>query len=785
MKAFALAILVFSCTLTLTQDQTKPALKPSTQQPRSPQLHVIFVLEPKGVEYGRLNMENDTIMRGFIGTVQRGLGYPMQRRWLDEKHFTSKALQDTIAALKTTPNDIVILYYSGYGNHPSKPTEKFANWRLDDVKDKGLPISDVEGWLKVKNVHLALLIADCSTKLIKNNGVSALVYETVDLTKEIMKQLFLRNKGIVRLGSSAPALPAYINNAQAGAGTTFTNALNEGFNYLLNYIDPAGLPDVSFEDIQQLTNMKMGMALSGSGFDQAAVLEVKNWDGTPVVQKPPVAGAIPAGARWQGFIDNELAYDTVKKKLQKQLIPKLPPQVDLSMYAPPVLNQGDKGNCVAISIGYYMYSIMDAVNWNITDKNTIKKRSLSPYYLYSATKSENDKNCTYGIDPVEALEYFKVRGLPGFWDYKPNFCTYDHTFHILPPPKDYSRIHDYVKLFNITDPKNDKVLAVKQTLAEKSPVIVGIQTTGSLHDLSFTKKLLPRLKASVWALREAFSGATDTAAKSRSKLDMSWKPYQANALAYGHALCVVGYDDNKLGKGQGAFKLVNSWGSSWGEGGYFWMSYDTFGKFAKYGYQAYLNEFQSRLEVELTLKIEEERHEPTLTLMPSETGLVTYELTKSLRTGTKFKFTVDAKNSVDSTKKTYLHIISANELNGNVILRWVESGEPRPGEPRPITPANQFYYPSENEFQTLGGRPGLEYMLFLFSEHSREVDVNDCMQALNALKGPFPERVKQVFREELFPNRQILYKPKQMGFFLSRQARGGYVPLLVRMKHVP
>ena len=39
----------------------------------------------------------------------------------------------------------------------------------------------------------------------------------------------------------------------------------------------------------------------------------------------------------------------------------------------------------------------------------------------------------------------------------------------------------------------------------------------------------------------------------------------------GHALCIVGYDDNIAG---GVFKIANSWGKEWGDSGYFYMPYD-------------------------------------------------------------------------------------------------------------------------------------------------------------------------------------------------------------------
>jgi hypothetical protein len=38
-----------------------------------------------------------------------------------------------------------------------------------------------------------------------------------------------------------------------------------------------------------------------------------------------------------------------------------------------------------------------------------------------------------------------------------------------------------------------------------------------------------------------------------------------------HALCIVGYDDSLQ-----AYKVRNSWGPNWGNGGYLWISYDTF-----------------------------------------------------------------------------------------------------------------------------------------------------------------------------------------------------------------
>ena len=51
-----------------------------------------------------------------------------------------------------------------------------------------------------------------------------------------------------------------------------------------------------------------------------------------------------------------------------------------------------------------------------------------------------------------------------------------------------------------------------------------------------------------------------------------WKSSQGRTLG-GHAMVLVGYDDHRH-----AFKVLNSWGRIWGDGGYGWIDYDFFRK---------------------------------------------------------------------------------------------------------------------------------------------------------------------------------------------------------------
>lgn len=56
----------------------------------------------------------------------------------------------------------------------------------------------------------------------------------------------------------------------------------------------------------------------------------------------------------------------------------------------------------------------------------------------------------------------------------------------------------------------------------------------------------------------------------------------------GHAMAVIGFDDTKK-----AMKVINSWGSDWGEGGYAWIDYEVFEKLTWYAYAAYGHDQQA------------------------------------------------------------------------------------------------------------------------------------------------------------------------------------------------
>jgi hypothetical protein len=81
---------------------------------------------------------------------------------------------------------------------------------------------------------------------------------------------------------------------------------------------------------------------------------------------------------------------------------------------------------------------------------------------------------------------------------------------------------------------------IKAQLANNNPVIIGIQVSNEFYN---------------WRGDGVLSG----------------NPTFMSPAEY-HALTIVGYDDTK---GSGAFKVVNSWTTGWGNGGFIWIDYNT------------------------------------------------------------------------------------------------------------------------------------------------------------------------------------------------------------------
>jgi C1A family cysteine protease len=214
---------------------------------------------------------------------------------------------------------------------------------------------------------------------------------------------------------------------------------------------------------------------------------------------------------------------------------KLPPKVDLSDFLPPVRSQGAIGSCSAWSTVYYAKTIQE--NQERMWGADIPEHQYSPLFTYNQITGGVNK----GTSIIEHMILIEKQGVPTLHDF-----PHTDNINILPDINILAEAMNYKstshKKLDQYDYKNKTwsvdMQTVKTALAEGFPVVGGFTIYENFHSY----------KGGVYDNPEG-------------------------TISGGHAMCIVGYDDNI-----GAFRIVNSWGTWWGEKGFIWLSYDIFEK---------------------------------------------------------------------------------------------------------------------------------------------------------------------------------------------------------------
>ena len=256
---------------------------------------------------------------------------------------------------------------------------------------------------------------------------------------------------------------------------------------------------------------------------------------------------------------NGLKFATMEDLLRSPHAPTfrafIPEQVDLTRYFPLVGNQGDQGSCVAWAVGYAARAYYARAKEN---RDTASKANIpSPAYIYNSIV-ERPNNCDAGASVIPALLLLEKGGLSlSAYPYNDKICSR--------PSADYTaratdfRIHHYQVVFDqqwsSLTPDN-----IKHELSDGNPVILEMQDTNKFQALgpgeTLTLSTTPRL------CQQLPSCARNP-----------------GTIVGGHAITAVGYDERRQ-----AFKIINSWGTGWGSGGYGWIGYDAFNEYVRTAY---------------------------------------------------------------------------------------------------------------------------------------------------------------------------------------------------------
>ncbi len=409
----------------------------------------------------------------------------------------------------------------------------------------------------------------------------------------------------------------------------------------------------------------------------------------------------------------------------------LPAKVSLRKYAPIPKNQGAYGTCVGWSAAYAARTVLYARQKNITDPISVTQNAFSPFFLYERAKPSSDINCQEGTSLVTGLDVIKRDGVVKYQDFSDR-CGKLVTSKLRQDARAF-KVQDYRKLFK-TENDTRKVQLVKKSLAEKKPVIIGMQC------------------------------CTESFLNSRGKDIWIKNPKEDLDPDGGHALTVVGYDDKKHG---GAFELMNSWGTLWGDNGFIWVKYSDF---QRYCFEAYEMIVLQPRQITLSGKVKF-----TLSAgfdMQAEFKDGYYQVNKPYYSGTLFRMYI-ANNepayvyafSSDLSRKTYK------------IFPHSQGMSPYLGYS-----SNNVAIPDEDLFIKMDNTQGMDYFCVLYS--AEKLDIAKIMKQVEMEAGDFQTRVKKVLSSKLIPGNEINYSSNGGISFQGISKKGKVVPIIVAIRHL-
>ncbi|NOZ35120.1 MAG: DUF4384 domain-containing protein [Chlorobi bacterium] len=434
-----------------------------------------------------------------------------------------------------------------------------------------------------------------------------------------------------------------------------------------------------------------------------------------------------------GLNFNDKKYESVLKKapLTRNLYTNLPSAYSLKKYTPVPKSQGQHGTCVGWSTAYAGMTILESIYKKRTDKTTINANTFSPGFVYKQIKNSKDVYCQLGSSISDALNILKTKGVCKYNDITEINCPAFISPSVFSKASKY-KIKDYAKIFSMFDSKEFKIAAVKKSISQNNPVIIGMNTPKSFY--------------------------TATG---------EWTPVESSSLTYsGHAMCVIGYDNNKYG---GAFEIMNSWGSQWGNKGYIWISYENFTKFVKYAYEMITfktaenknNSFAGSVKI-----IQADGSESNVTFTD---GI--YKLDKPYKSGTLFRLYISNSQAAyvyafgyDATKKTFT--IFPYNKNISPALNYAQ---------------NDVAIPDEDHYIQTDNTTGKDYLCILYSK--TKLNIENIQSEIEKTYGSFSDRINYVLKDRLILPDEVEFSQKKMQFNV-KNSKKNIIALIAETIHI-
>ena len=248
---------------------------------------------------------------------------------------------------------------------------------------------------------------------------------------------------------------------------------------------------------------------------------------------------IETGERLTGCnLLSPVEYNKIQKSVENLNIQAYPATKFLN--CPPVKNQGSEGSCVGFGTAYAARSIME--KYKTGNAYSYSSNIFSPEYVYNQIKVSSD--CGSGSHITAALNMFQLAFGQGVstWNSMPYSST--NGCSIQPNNTQKNNASNYKILMYLT--VSNTVSAIKNELSQNKAVIVGGPVDVNFQNLGN---------------------------------NVVYSSYNSSKFVGNHCYCVIGWDDSK-----NAFKVMNSWGTTWGTSGFGWINYNIIGTMFKEAY---------------------------------------------------------------------------------------------------------------------------------------------------------------------------------------------------------
>lgn len=217
----------------------------------------------------------------------------------------------------------------------------------------------------------------------------------------------------------------------------------------------------------------------------------------------------------------------------------LPSSVNLIPKFPPIGNQNPYGTCVAWAVAYNAKTAINGMTHGYsTSELTSPSKQFSPKDFFTALDDDVKGNDCNGTNFTTALDLLLSRGVATLQTVpyeNLGDCSQSGLDQSWTTEANQHKIKYYRRI--------DKTIAkIRENLANNVPIILGAKLSDNFMS---------------WNSDNVMSSNTT---------------YDGVGQHSYHALVIAGYDDNK--GPNGAFKVINSWSTNWGDFGYIWIDYN-------------------------------------------------------------------------------------------------------------------------------------------------------------------------------------------------------------------